>query len=424
MIGFLFKGIIRDKNRSLLPLLVISLGVFFTVLLSCFLRGVMGDVVDLNAKFSTGHVKVTTRAYAENATSAPNDLALLDAKELVGSLKKKYPSMEWAERIHFGGLMDVGDEKGNTRAQGPTVGLAIDLLSPNSKEAVRLNIQNSLVSGRLPRSEGEALISAGLAKKLGIKPGDEFTLFGSTMYGAMTFKNFKVAGSVAFGNAAMDRGSVIIDIKDARNALDMEDAAGEILGYFSDGIYDDKTAAAIADDFNSQYAESKDEFAPRMLSLKRQNDLASMLDYMDMMTTLLVFVFVLAMSIVLWNAGLLGGLRRYSEFGLRLALGEEKRHIYASLIYESIIVGAAGSVIGAAFGLGVSFLLQKYGLDFGFAFNNSTMMMPTVYRALVTPSAYYVGFIPGLISMVLGAGLAGIGIYKRKTAQLFKELEA
>jgi len=51
------------------------------------------------------------------------------------------------------------------------------------------------------------------------------------------------------------------------------------------------------------------------------------------------------------------------------------------------------------------------------------MMMPTVYRAKVSPELFYIGFIPGLLAMTLGNALAGYAIYKRKTAQLFKELE-
>ena len=43
--------------------------------------------------------------------------------------------------------------------------------------------------------------------------------------------------------------------------------------------------------------------------------------------------------------------------------------------------------------------------------------------AKVTPPAYVIGFIPGLMANVLGASIAGIGIYRRKTAQLMKELE-
>jgi putative ABC transport system permease protein len=129
------------------------------------------------------------------------------------------------------------------------------------------------------------------------------------------------------------------------------------------------------------------------------------------------------MSIVLWNAGLLGGLRRYSEFGLRLAMGEEKKHIYKSLIYEGILIGSIGSIIGTGVGLGVAYYLQEVGFDISGMMKNSTLLMPSVLKAEVTSQAFYIGFIPGVFSMVLGNALSGIGIYKRKTAQLFKELE-
>ena len=78
MIGFIFKGIIRDKSRSLLPIIVVASGVFLTVFMSAWLRGVFSDIIDMSANFSTGHVKIMTRAYAENIDQLPNDLALLD----------------------------------------------------------------------------------------------------------------------------------------------------------------------------------------------------------------------------------------------------------------------------------------------------------------------------------------------------------
>ena len=120
---------------------------------------------------------------------------------------------------------------------------------------------------------------------------------------------------------------------------------------------------------------------------------------------------------------MLGGLRRYGEMGLRLAIGEYKGNVYRSLIYESVIIGFIGSVIGTIIGLGAAFYLQEVGLDFSDLMQNATIMWTAVYRAQITPAAYYVGFIPGVISTVIGTMLSGIGIYRRKTAQLFKELE-
>jgi putative ABC transport system permease protein len=52
------------------------------------------------------------------------------------------------------------------------------------------------------------------------------------------------------------------------------------------------------------------------------------------------------------------------------------------------------------------------------------MMMQSVMRARITTEAWYIGFIPGILATAIGTALAGIGIFKRKTAQLFKELQA
>jgi len=423
MIRFLLKGLLRDKNRSLLPIIVVSSGVILTVFMRTWLSGVLGDMVDFSARYSTGHVKVMTRSYAENIDQIPNDLAYIGISDLKDKLRTAYPDMNWTERISFGGLLDAPDENGETRSQGTVIGMAVNLFSENSPEIDRLNILKSIIDGTLPDEPGEILISHDLSEKLEIHPGDEVTLISSTMYGSMAFYNFTISGTVRFGMVAMDKGAIIVDISDAQIALDMNDAAGEILGYFNTGIYDDLEAVEVCKQFNSNYRNEEDEFSPVMRSLREQNELSSMLDYMDYAVGIVIFVFVFAMSLVLWNAGLLGGLRRYGEIGLRLAIGENKGHVYRSMISESVLIGIIGSFIGTIIGLSISYLLQKYGIDTGAYMKNTSLMIPTVLRAKITPDAYYIGFIPGLISTTLGTMLSGIGIYKRKTAQLFKELE-
>jgi putative ABC transport system permease protein len=93
------------------------------------------------------------------------------------------------------------------------------------------------------------------------------------------------------------------------------------------------------------------------------------------------------------------------------------------MIVESLIIGGAGSVIGTAIGLSLAWYLQVHGLDIGSMARSSTMMVSNVVRAEISGETFVIGFIPGLLSTVLGAALSGIGIYRRQTAQLFKELE-
>lgn len=423
MIKFLLKGILGDKNRSLLPIIIISIGVSLTILLSGYMRGAMGDLIEQNARFQTGHVKVMSRAYAENESQMPNDLALLGVGEVQSQLEKDFPDVTWVDRIRFGGLLDVPDTHGETKGQGPSAGMALELFSKNTGEIQRMNMTQSIVRGQVPSQNGEALIGEDFAQKLDIQVGDKVTFMGTTMNGSMTFADFIVSGTIRFGSAALDRGILIIDISDARYMLDMEDAAGELLGFLGEGLYVDEKATQITNQFNAQYADMDDEFAPLMLRLRDQNNLDSYLEYVDNFASLFVTIFVLVMSIVLWNTGLLGGLRRYQEFGIRLALGEEKKHIYKTLIYEAVLIGIIGSIVGTLLGLLGTWYMQVVGIDITGMMKNSTMLMPNVIRSKFTPELLYIGFIPGLLAMVLGNMLSGIGIYKRQTATLFKELE-
>ncbi len=423
MIKFLFKGIKRDKSRSILPIIITSIGVALTVFLSGYIRGAMGDMIDLNARFETGHVKVMTQPYLENKDQLPNDLALLEVSALQAELEDQFPEVTWEKRIRFGGLVDAPDDEGVTKGQGPAVGLALDLLSENSQEIERMNLRPALVKGSLPTEPGYALISEEFSQNIKAGVGDHVTYVGSTMNGSMAFKNFKVCGTVRFGNAAMDRGAIIIDISDAQLMLDMEDGAGELLGYFPNDVYDDDDATEIAAAFNKAYENDKDEFAPVMQSLKQQNGLASLIDYAEVMSGMFVVIFVFAMSVVLWNTGLLGGLRRYQEYGIRLALGESKGHIYRMMVMEAVLIGILGSIVGTIIGVAGAYALQVYGIDVSEYAPQSNMLMPNVIRASVTSDLFYIGFIPGVFAMVFGTMLSGIGIYKRETARLFKELE-
>jgi putative ABC transport system permease protein len=300
---------------------------------------------------------------------------------------------------------------------------AIDLLSPNSREVERLNIPDAIVKGEVPDQLGETLISDDFAEKFEVAVGDEVTLFGSTMNGSMMFYTFTVSGTIHFGNTLLDRGAIFIDIKDARLAMDMEDGATEILGYFNNQPYIDEEALALATAYNEKYSLEEDEFSPKMIRLAEAAGMADYLAIAENMVAMMVFIFIIAMSIVLWNTGLLGGLRRYSEFGVRLALGEEKKHIYRTTLWEAALIGIIGSTVGTIFGLALSYRLQSHGIDFSGMMDNLGVMMPTVFRAVVTPSMYVVGFIPGVLATVLGSALAGYAIYKRKTARLFHELE-
>ncbi len=422
MFKFLAKGLLRDRTRTLFPILIISGGVAITVLMYSWLNGLATMTIYENARFETGHVKVVTHAYAEEIDRKPFDLGILNVDELLTKLNREFPEIDWLPRIYFGGLLDIPDEKGSTKVQGEVFGIGIDL-SVNSLEKDLLNLEKAIISGRLPTAPAEILISSGIVKKLDLKLNDKLTIISSTMFGSMSMMNFTFVGSIKFGIQALDKGAVIVNIGDAQLLLDMENAAAEILGFFPNMKYDEQLSYQMSRDFNEKYSSKNDEFSNLMLPLKEQNNLASLMALIEERMGLFVFIFIFIMSLVLWNSGLMNGIRRYGEIGVRLAIGESKSHIYRAMIFESLIIGLVATILGTCVGLLFSYYLQYKGIDTSSMMKDVSVIMSTRMKAEVNATSYYIGFVPGLIASVIGSIFSGIGIYRRKTAQLFKELE-
>ena len=68
--------------------------------------------------------------------------------------------------------------------------------------------------------------------------------------------------------------------------------------------------------------------------------------------------------------------------------------------------------------------VQNTGIDIGSMMKNASIMLSNVVRARVTPVTYVIGFLPGLTATLLGTSVAGIGIFRRQTAHLTRELQS
>ena len=112
MMYFLTKGLLRDRSRSLFPVIIITITVAIVIFAIGFMKGSMNSVFQSTAVIISGHEKVVTRAYKEESQMLPNDLALLDVDEIIRNLDKEYPDHFWSPRITFGGLLDMPDKNG------------------------------------------------------------------------------------------------------------------------------------------------------------------------------------------------------------------------------------------------------------------------------------------------------------------------
>ena len=432
MIRFILQGILRDKTRSLFPFLVVTVGVALVIFSVGFMEGVFMSMVETTAKLDTGHIRLVNKPFYDEEHLNPMDRALTAQEEIRQWLiENSDADIQWSPRIRWGAIADVPDENGETQSQTPIIGMALDLLSQDSPEVSRLDLQTALNAGRLPKGPKEILLGYELADTLQVDLGQTLTLLGQTFDGGLATDNYTVVGIVRFGVYAMDKRMALIDLKDAQDSFYMEDTVTDWLGYLPSRVsykkYQDikielhSRLETLKRDPPKDWA--KDD-VPIVLSVMEQRNLDSLVRMFTLVKKIFVGIFVLLMVLVLWNAGLLNGIHRYGELGLLLAMGQTHKKLVWMLGVESLSIGILGSIAGCLIGGGVVYYLQEVGINMGDAFAKTGMMMTDIMRARVTLDSFLMGVLPGITASVLGSLFASVALFQRSEANLFRELEA
>lgn len=432
MIRWILQGILRDKNRSLFPFLVVTAGVALVVFTVGFMEGIFMGMIDTTANLDTGHLRLVNKPFYDEEHLNPMDRALTAQEETKNWLKENSdPEINWSPRIRWGAIADVPDENGETKSQTPIIGMALDLLSPDSEEVQRLALNGSLTEGRLPQGAKEILLGYELARTLDVGLNQTITLLGQTFDGGLATDNYTVVGFVRFGVFAMDKKMALIDLKDAQDSFYMEDTVTDWLGYLPSHVsyeeYEHIQAGLQSrlDDLKLHPPTdwAKDDI-PIVLSVLNQRNLDNLTRVFQLVKKIFVGIIVLLMVLVLWNAGLLNGIHRYGELGLLLAMGQTHRKLVWMMGVEALSIGLLGSLAGSLIGGGVVYYLQEVGINMGDAFAQTGMMMNDVMRGRVTAESFLLGVGPGIIASVLGSLFASVALFQRSEANLFRELEA
>ncbi|QPJ66206.1 MAG: hypothetical protein G3M78_12705 [Candidatus Nitrohelix vancouverensis] len=429
MFRWIALGILRDKTRSLFPFLIVTVGVSLTVFMIGFMDGIMGGMVHSTAYLDTGHLRLVNQAYYDEEHLHPIDLALAGEEDTRRWLKERSPKeIEWSPRIRWGALLDIPNAKGETKSQTPITGMALELLNPESLEAQRLGLTDSLTAGRLPSQPMEMLLGYQLARSLSVKIGDKATLIGQTFDGGMAAENFKIVGFVKFGISALDRKMALIDLRDAQLTFDMDGMATDWLGFVPK-----QNSLGELSELKRVLAEQAVDWAkpeswasgdsPLFLSALDQRGLGEIYNKFKVVRGVIIGVFVFLMVLVLWNAGIINIIHRYGEMGLRLALGESHAGLIATLLAEALVIGVLGAAAGGVIGAGFTYYMQEVGIDMGDNMAQTGLMISDVVRARLSSEGVIFGMIPGVLAGVAGAWIASLVIYKRSEANLFRELE-
>lgn len=329
LLNFAFRNVLRNKKRTLLT----ASAIFFASIIVVFAQGWMNGIFDMflnnTMKYQTGSLKITTESFVKREKFIPVDEIIADSDPLIEQIRKIKGVRSVEERIRFGIILGR-DEK--------TVfafGMGTDL-----KNTV-LNLKDRIIEGGI--EDSGIYIGMNLARKLGVKMGDELLLATQTSEGGLNGIKLPIKGIFRFRVAIFDSQMFFVGIGDAKKLLKIKDGTTEI--YVFSG-----------DENNTPFirAEIKKILPGGIMVRNVKDQLGNMYDFLTMGKFIFYFIeglIIFLASFVVINTMMMAIFERLREIGTLKAMGFTDGDIQLNFIMEGSIIGTIGGFAGSILGM-------------------------------------------------------------------------
>ena len=373
MIRVALRSVRTHAGQFLMTALAVVLGVTF-LSGTLALRGVLSDTFKaLTSSTLTADLYVTGQPF-EDTKSSGNSGAL--SEKVDGAPAEQIAQIDGVSAAHaassLSGTLVGADGAPVTSIGAPTVIAPIFPDDPGHR----------MVAGREPSGAEEISLESDALKRSGLAIGDRTHLVINgtpsevTVVGEFTFDTSLAGATLVGGDPSWVMGMAAPDGKVSQIEITLEDGAdtATVRQQITDLLPDSARLQTRAERIDEQNAYVE-----------------SILGYIQ--TFLLVFV-VLAMfvgSFIIMNTFAMSVRQRQKEFALLRAVGASPGSVFGTVLFQAIIIGIVGSLIGVAGGVGLTRLLvvvlEAYGMPLpggGVPMTSSVIATSIVIGLLVT----------------------------------------
>ncbi len=338
------RNTLRQKVRSGMTLAAIIFGVTGLILAGGFVQDIFIQLGEAIIHSQTGHLQVFKKDFLEKGTRSPERF-LIDQPEKLAAGIAKHPEVDAVmSRLYFSGLLNNGKRDLAIIGEG---------VEPD-KEA-KLGSFITIAAGRqLAKADRDGiLLGQGVAKTLGLVPGDRVTLVLNAAEGAMNTMDFEVVGVFQSFSKDFDARAVRIPLDAAQELLQTKGANLLVV------------ALHKTEDTDAVHARLVSELG-NQLDVRTWNSLSDFYDkavqLYDRQFGVLQFIILLMVLLSVANSVNMSVFERQGEFGTMQALGNQSRDIVKMVILESAFLGLTGAVLGVLLGITAALTISAIGI--------------------------------------------------------------
>ncbi len=226
------------------------------------------------------------------------------------------------------------------------------------------------VSGHFATTAQQVAIDQATAERSHLKIGQQLQIAASAPVKRYTIVGIvKFAGSQSFGGA----GAAILTLAEAQRITDKQ------------GRYDQLNVAAAPGVTPAQLRNRIRAVLPRTVAVrtgaqqadKQTSDLESNLGFLRTFLLIFAYVALFVGAFIIFNTFSITVAQRTREFGLLRTLGASRRQILRSVVFEGLLLGLGGSLLGLLGGIALAPALDQLFKAFGADLPDSGTVLAT-----------------------------------------------
>jgi putative ABC transport system permease protein len=341
-----FRNVFRNKRRTLMTLLVVAGGVAGLLLVGGFFSFMFWGLRESTIHNGLGHLQIFNAEHFRRDEAHALENGLDDYRQLARKAEGIPHVRGVTARIEFYGMISNGQKS------SVFMGSAVDPGKEKSMGFVPRIVAGRYLDGK-DATGNQALVGAGLARSMGVKPGDGLTLLAVTTDGALNGLDIDVTGIVNTGFKDLDDRLLTITLPAAQRLLQSERVTNLVVGLDATDHTDAVYAALL----------------PRLAGLRQDVAVRKWIDlatYYKQVRLMLSGIFVFLGVIVFFmvvissaNTLMMAMFERTREIGTMLAMGTPRRWLVGLFLLEALITGVLAAVSGIAAGSGIGALLNR-----------------------------------------------------------------